>query len=259
MIKFKGQPCLELEYLQQALHLSFNTAQFQEIDETVLNEIDSFPLSEWSNFSEEKFIYTIANCNNSSVPSSDKLLQGHFKCIIKDKTYLKNIVTITNICFELGYWPNHFKKSITIVIPKSNKSSYDSLKSFRPIVLLNDIGKLFEKVTGDRLQFHVVSNNFIHQSQLGGLKFKFTTDTGIVLIHFIHTEWIKNMSTSSLAFNIAQFFPSLNHCLLVLILGKARFDSRVVNFFSNYPVNKKTKYFWNNFSSYLFDINVGVG
>ena len=67
------------------------------------------------------------------------------------------------------------------------------------------------------------------------------------------------MSTSSLVFNIAQFFPSLNHCLLALILGKAEFDSRVVNFFSNYLVNRKTKYFWNNFSSYLFDVNVGVG
>jgi len=67
------------------------------------------------------------------------------------------------------------------------------------------------------------------------------------------------MLTSSLAFDIMQFFPSLNHCLLALILGKAGFDSRVVNFFSNYLVNRKTKYFWNNFSSYLFDVNVGVG
>ena len=67
------------------------------------------------------------------------------------------------------------------------------------------------------------------------------------------------MLTSSLAFNIMQFFPSLNHYLLALILGKAKFDSRVVNFFSNYLVNRQTKYLWNNFSSSLFDINMGVG
>ena len=77
---------------------------------------------------------------------------------------------------------------MTIIIPKPNKSSYDFLKSFRPVVLLNTMGKLIEKVIGERLQFHVVSNNFIHQSQLGGLKFKSTTDTGIALTHFIHTE-----------------------------------------------------------------------
>ena len=135
-----------------------------------------------------------------------------------------------------------------IIIPKPKKSSYDSLKSFKPIVLLNTMGKLIEKVIGDRLQFQVILNNFIHQSQLEGLKFKSTTDIGIALTYFICTEWIKNISTSSLVFDIMQFFPSLNHCLLVLILGKTEFESRVVNFFSNYLVNRKTKYFWNNFS-----------
>ena len=49
------------------------------------------------------------------------------------------------------------------------------------------MGKLIEKVIGDMLQFQVISNNFIHQSQLGGLKFKSTTDAGIALTHFICT------------------------------------------------------------------------
>ena len=146
-----------------------------------------------------------------------------------------------------------------IVIPKPNKSSYDSLKSFRSIVLLNTMGKLIEKVIGDRLQFQVILNNFIHQSQLEGLKFKSTTNTGITLTHFICTEQIKNISTSFLVFDITQFFSLLNHCLLALILGKAEFELRVVNFFSNYLVNRKIKYFWNNFSSSLFDVNVRVG
>jgi len=64
--------------------------------------------------------------------------------------------------------------------------------------------------------------------------------------------------TSTLAFNITQFFPSLNHCLLSLILRKARFNSKVDCFFSNYLVGRKTQYFWNNFSSLFFNIDVGV-
>jgi len=121
------------------------------------------------------------------------------------------------------------------------------------------LGKLIEKVIGERLQFQVVENNFIHYSQLGELKFKSTTDVSIVLTHFIHTGWIKNLSTSTLAFDIAQFFPSLNHRLLFLILGKAGFNPKVVQFFSHYLVDRKTFYFWNNFSFCLFDVNVGVG
>jgi len=90
------------------------------------------------------------------------------------------------------------------------------------------LGKLIEKVIRERLQFQVIENNFIHHSQLEGLKFKSTTNAGIALTHFIHTGWIKNLLTSILAFDIAQFFPSLNHCLLSLILGKTGFDPKVV-------------------------------
>jgi len=72
-----------------------------------------------------------------------------------------------------------------IVIPKPNKKSYDSSKSFRPIVLLNTMGKLIEKIIEERLQFNTVSNNFIHLSQLDGLKFKSMIDAGVALMHTI--------------------------------------------------------------------------
>ena len=72
-----------------------------------------------------------------------------------------------------------------VIIPKLNKSAYDSLKAYYPIVLLNMIGKLFKKMIGERLQFHTIANNFVHQSQLGGLKQKSTTDSGVVLTHII--------------------------------------------------------------------------
>ena len=148
--------------------------------------------------------------------------------------------------------------STTIVILKPNKVLYNTSKVFRSIILLNMLGKLVKKVIGDRLQFYVISNNFIHQSQLGGLKFKSTSDTSIALTYFIHMEWVRNLSTSTLTFDISQFFPLLNHCLLTLILGKAGFDSKVVKFFSNYLVSRKTQYFWNNFLSSFFNVDVGV-
>ena len=121
------------------------------------------------------------------------------------------------------------------------------------------LGKLIEKVISDRFQFHTISNNFIHQSQLGGLKFKSTSDISIALIHFVHMWWVRNLPTSILAFNISQFFPSLNHWLLTLILGKVELDPRVVKFFLNYHVGRKTQYFWNNFSSSFFNVDIGVG
>jgi len=60
-------------------------------------------------------------------------------------------------------------------------------------------------------------------------------------------------------FNIAQFFPLLNHWALSLIFDKVRFDLKVSLFFRNYLVGRTTQYFWNNFSSPFFNINIGVG
>ena len=99
------------------------------------------------------------------------------------------IISIANVCIELGHWPSHFKKSTMIVIPKPNKKSYNLPKVFRPIVLLNIVGKLIEKVIRERLQFNMASNEFIYPSQLGGLKFKSTVDAGIALTCYKTSVW----------------------------------------------------------------------
>ena len=82
------------------------------------------------------------------------------------------------------------------------------------------------------------------------------TDVKVFLIYIIQSEWIKNLQTSILAFDIAQFFSSLNHQLLTLILNKAGFDSKIFFLFSNYLIGKKTQYLWNDFISSFFNVDV---
>ena len=71
--------------------------------------------------------------------------------------------------------------------------------------------------------------------------------------------WVKNCSTNTLTFDIIQFFLSLNHQILPLILNKTGFDPKISHFFSNYLVGRKTKYLWNDFSSPFFDVNIDIG
>jgi len=130
---------------------------------------------------------------------------------------------------------------------------------FCPIVLLNTLGKLIEKVIAKRIQFTVTKNNFIHPCQLGGLKFKSTTDAGVMLTYIVRSRWAKGKTTSTLAFDISQFFPSLNHRLLTTILSKADLEPKVTRFFTNYLIQRKTIYLWNNLQSPDYEVNVGVG
>ena len=81
----------------------------------------------WNPFSKEDIMSIIKKCNNSLTPELDKL------------------------CIDLGHWPLHFKVLTTIVISKPNKKFYNSFKAYQPIVLLNTVSKLFEKVIGERL------------------------------------------------------------------------------------------------------------
>ena len=224
------------------LHNTFNTALNCQVNLDIINEIKHKLSQDWYLFSKEEFKSAISKYSDASALGPNKLTWCHLKFIVKNDSCLTNIVNIADSCINLGYWPEYFKISFTIIIPKPNKSLYNQPKAFRPIVLLNTLGKLIEKVVTDRLQFMVVRNNFIHPSQLGGLKFKSTTDAGIALTYIIWLGWAKGKSTSSLAFNISQFFPSLNHKLLVQILEKAGLDPRVSSFFVNYLVKRRTSY-----------------
>ena len=99
-IKHNGSPCLELDIFWQALHSSFNLAQFQTVDEMILNELSSFSSLIWPKFSEE-FMQAIGNCCDSLSPEPDKLLWSYLKYIIKVKACLRNIIYIANMCFKL--------------------------------------------------------------------------------------------------------------------------------------------------------------
>jgi len=120
----------------------------------------------------ESFLFTstIDKYSNSSALGPNRISWKYFKMIVKDEECLENIVNIANVYINLGHESLHFKLSSSIIIFKPNKATYNSPKSFYPIILLNILEKLIEKVIGECLQFHSIANNFVHPNQPGGLK-----------------------------------------------------------------------------------------
>ena len=153
-IKYNGSPCLSPNSLWNTLYNSFNTALHCQVDLSILNEVECKPCQIWNPFSRYEFKSAIHKCIDTSAPGPDKVSWRHWKLIFKNDDCLSKIINIANTCINLGHWPNYFKTSSTVVIPKPNKTSYDSLKVFRPIVLLNTLSKLVEKVIAKQIQFH---------------------------------------------------------------------------------------------------------
>ena len=127
-IKYNRCPFLEPDDLWQAFYESFNLAQHWQVNTALLEEIPNKSITSWSPFSKEEFLLFINKCNNALTPRLDKLSWRHFKVIIHNLSCLKNFINITNACINLGHWLSHFKMSTSIIIPKSNKASYNTSK-----------------------------------------------------------------------------------------------------------------------------------
>ncbi len=82
---------------------------------------------------------------------------------------------------------------------------------------------------------------------------------GAYLTHLVRAGWARGLKTSVIAFDIAQFFPSLNHEFLLAAMRKQGFSPGVIRFFESYLVQRFTRYCWNNFKSDPMQADVGVG
>ena len=99
--------------------------------------------------------------------------------------------------------------SSRLSIPKNSEEEATFVKEATVIIKNLNISNLTDC---DKLE------DIVNLLKLKIEQFKSTADAGITLIHIIHLGWVKNNTTSTLVFDIAQFFPSLNHYLLTCIL-----------------------------------------
>ena len=124
-------------------------------------------------FSEAELTDTLSGCSNVSVSGLDHLKWSHIKRVIRVHSCVHALLAIADACLVVGHWLLHFKDSLLVIIPKPGKLSYSTPKAFWPIVLLNTLGKLIEKMVSNRLQFDSVkydqtpSSSSNHQVQIG--------------------------------------------------------------------------------------------
>lgn len=79
-----------------------------------------------------------------------------------------------NACLRLQYFPQPWKKARIIPIPKAGKN-HTRPENLRPISLLSNMGKTFEKIIYRRLMDDIENRNLIIQEQFGFTKHKDTT------------------------------------------------------------------------------------
>ena len=184
-------------------HQSYNAAANHFVDLSILDEVPSQTTHFWVPFSLLKMQEVLKACSNVSTPGPDHITWWYLKHILSNNTYAVGILFLANICLSLHHWPRHFKKSVSVIIPKPGKPAYDTSKTFRPVVLLNTLDKLIEKMIARQLQFDAVKYGILYPNQLGDVAQRSTKDAGVFLTHLVQAGWAKGLKTSIIAFDIA--------------------------------------------------------
>ena len=210
-------------------------------------------------FSDAELVEALSTCSVASAPGPSHMSWGLMKLFFADDAFHSQFLLLANDILTEGIWPAAFKDSVTtVVILKPRKDDYTKAKNFRPIALLECAGKLVSKLIATRLQSDAIQFDLVHTLQFGGLQFRSTTDAGFFLMEYITKARNARRATSVLALDIAQFFPSLNHHVIHLMLAKLGFSPLLCALFESYYDNRSTKYLWNVFFSKDYDTNNGV-
>ena len=154
---------------------------------------------------------------------------------------------IINICIRTGVHPEKLK--LAHVIPIFKKGCRLLVSNYRPISLLSNINKIFEKIMHKRIYSFLDKFNLLYKLQFG---FRSKHSTSHALIHM--TEAIRaaldsGLVTCGIFVDFQKAFDTVNHEILLKKLDHYGFRGVVNDWFRSYLTNRKQKVVINGFES----------
>lgn len=170
---------------------------------------------------------------------------------------IQKITDIFNACVRLNYWPTNFKLAKVIPILKSGKDPA-AASSYRPISLLNSIGKIFEKTIYNFLDDFATKNNIIPKYQFGFKRGHSTTHQVKRLISFINKNKAKKKSTGVILLDIEKAFDSIWHNGLIYKLIQLKFPFTLWKLIESFIKNRQFSVFVGDSKSNKINIPAGL-
>lgn len=169
----------------------------------------------------------------------------------------KAVVVLTKIykaCLNLKYFPKDWKVATIIPIKKVGKDSKDP-HAYRPISLLNTLGKVLEKLILTRVQ---KLDDKIQEYQFGFRKNRSTVLQLASVVDEVIKEKIKKKATAMLALDIEKAYDSVWHKGLVAKLIQQSIPSYLIKIIEQFLANRKFHVSVNNTLSTERTIPAGV-
>ncbi|KAJ6436234.1 reverse transcriptase [Purpureocillium lavendulum] len=205
----------------------FRKAFFPKPPEANLEDIDNAVYADPINLpqiAEQEVEDAIRNAAPLKAPGPDGIVNRALQ--IASPWIRQHLTRIFNQSLSLGYCPQHFRNSTTIVIRKQGKDDYTIPKSYRPIALLNTIGKVMDAIIATRLSYIAETYQLLPATHMGGRKLRSTEHALHYIIEKIYDAWNKGkgMVASLLLLDVSGAFDNISHRRLLHNLRKRRVD-----------------------------------
>ncbi|GBP67659.1 Probable RNA-directed DNA polymerase from transposon BS [Eumeta japonica] len=158
--------CIADSIETQCSHVSppHDIAHINSIEEEVLQKASLEPKDDLTPVSLSEVQLLVKSLKTRKAPGLDGVSNKAIKCF--SQPLLSLLVAIFNACLQNCYFPSAWKEAEVIGIHKPGKSR-DLPASYRPISLLTDLAKLFERVLKTRLSNHLFGKGLIIDEQFG--------------------------------------------------------------------------------------------
>ena len=150
----------------------------------------------------------LAKCRNSTSPGEDTIPYVALKNL--PEAGLKALTDLYNTCLRRGYFPRQWKHAIGTMIPKPLKPK-NSATSYRPISLLNCLGKVFEKVIATRIQEFADDTDLINTWQRAYQPQKEANEHIHIINQYLDRAKTAKKTTALLLIDIEKAFDAVWH------------------------------------------------
>ncbi len=173
-------------------------------------------------------------------------------------TFLPILYQIFNASLNLSYCPLLFRTSITIAMQKPYKDDYSITKAYRPIALLDTIGKALESILAKKIRALTELHGLLPKTHFGGRRETSTEHAIHYLVEKTYKRWYQGKDTSSLILDVTDAFDNVSHERLQHNLKKRRMDLKIVDWISSFISNRSTIIKTNECVSDDIQISTGI-
>lgn len=211
--------------------VSSSTSQIDTVhNNDIVEDLSSTNSFFFENISAIELIKIINSLNNSNSCGIDSISNALLKRIaynISDVlAYLFNLSVIS------GVFPSELKSAV--VIPLFKKDDRLNKQNYRPISLLPNIAKVFEKAIKSRILNFLIKNSYFSSKQFGFREGISTEDALLDFYTFLHKSLDDKMFCAALFVDITKAFDMVDHEILLKKLYNIGFRGTIFKWLSSY-------------------------